>query len=198
YASLIEGFVALYEITLDEKWVMQAKKLMKYSFSHFLDVESGMFFFTSNENEKLITRNIEYRDNVIPASNSMMAKNLFWLGHFFANKNYLDKSKQMLKNVLPEINTYPSGFSNWLDLVLNFSYAFHEVVIVGNEYLQKRQMFFENYFPNVLFSGSGTVSNLPLLNNKFVNGQTVIYVCKNGNCQLPVAMVEDALDIIKN
>ncbi len=198
YASLTEGFIALYEVTLDEKWVMLAKKLMAYTFAQFWDAASGMFFFTSNENEKLITRNIEYRDNVIPASNSIIAKNLFWLGHFFADKKYLDTSKQMLKNILPEMDSYPSGYSNWLELLLNYNHPFYEVVIVGKEYIQKRNVFFGNYIPYLLFAGSAGDSNLPLLIKKFVNGSTVIYVCKNGNCQLPVTMVEDALNILKN
>ncbi len=198
YASLIESFIALYEVTFDEKWVHYAKKIMDYTYVQFQDTATGMFFFTSNENEKLITRNIEYRDNVIPSSNSIIAKNLFWLGHFFADKKYLDTSKQMLKNILPEVTKYPSGYSNWLDLLLNFSHPFYEIVLVGNEYLQKRHMFFDNYIPNALFTGSAGNSNLPLLTSKFVNGSTVIYVCKNGNCQLPVTMVVDALNSLKN
>ena len=196
YASLTDGFIALYEITLDEKWVMQAKKLMGYSFSHFFDVESGMFFFTTNKNEKLITRNIEFRDNVIPASNSIMAKNLFWLGHFFADKNYLDKSKQMLKNVLPEVNSYPSGFSNWLDLVLNFSYTFYEIVVTGENALERVAKINSYYLPNTLKAGSIIENTSPLLINRFVTFKTLIYICNDSHCELPFSDIDNALQII--
>ena len=54
-----------------------------YAFTNFYDEEKHMFFFTSKEDAKLVTRNYEYRDNVIAASNSIMAKNLFKLSHYF-------------------------------------------------------------------------------------------------------------------
>ena len=49
-----------------------------------------MFYETSIEDQLLISRNTEYRDNVIPSSNSMMAKNLFKLSHYFDNQ-YIKK-----------------------------------------------------------------------------------------------------------
>ena len=35
--------------------------------------------------------------------------------------------------------------------------------------------------------------DLPLLKNKYVDGQTLIYVCENKVCQLPVKDVSSAL-----
>ena len=38
--------------------------------------------------DSLVARSIEYTDNVIPASNSIMAKNLFKLSHYFNNEHF--------------------------------------------------------------------------------------------------------------
>ena len=89
-----------------------------------------MFFFTSNEDDSLVSRTIEYRDNVIPASNSMMAKNLFKLSHSFDNEHFRKTAITMLNNVKPEIQEYPSGYSNWFDLMLNYTSPYYEVAIV--------------------------------------------------------------------
>jgi hypothetical protein len=45
---------------------------------------------------------MEVADNVIPSSNSEMAKNLFFLGLYF--DNWLQKSKQMLTNVQQDVH----------------------------------------------------------------------------------------------
>ena len=82
-----------------------------------------MFYFTSNNDPALVARTIEYRDNVISASNSIMAKNLLRLSHYFDNQSYYNTATTMLNNVKPEINEYPSGFSNWLDLKVTHLYG---------------------------------------------------------------------------
>ncbi len=133
YAATIEAFISLYQITSNEKWLNTARDLTNYAFDNFFDEGSNMFYFTSIKDPELITRNIEFRDNVIPASNSIMAKNLFKLSHYFNNSNYLKTATTMLNNVKPEMKTYGSGFSNWLDLMLNYTNPFYEVAIVGKD-----------------------------------------------------------------
>ena len=83
YSFTIEGLVALYQASGQEQWLNKAEELMEYTIAHFYDHTSGMFFFTSNDHESLIARKMEINDNVIPASNSAMAKCLFLLGHLF-------------------------------------------------------------------------------------------------------------------
>ena len=36
-------------------------------------------------------------------------------------------------------------------------------------------------------------TQVPLLENKFVKGQSTIYVCVNKSCQLPVTKIEEAI-----
>ena len=88
YCWVIAGFISLYEVTFDEKWLLNAKQLTDYSLEHFFDEKTGFFAFTSNLDEALITTHFETEDNVIPASNSIMGKNLFQLGIYFENWYY--------------------------------------------------------------------------------------------------------------
>ena len=97
-----------------------------------------MFFFNSNSDAQLIARKMELTDNVIPSSNSSMAKGLFHLGHYLDKKEYLDISEQMLHNVKPSISQGASWYSNWLELMLHHTNPFYEVAIVGKEVEQKR------------------------------------------------------------
>ena len=197
YAATIDAFIALYEITLDQQWLEHSRNLTNYAFDHFFDDSSKMFFFTSDEDTALVSRTIEYRDNVIPGSNSIMAKNLLKLSHYFDNEAYLNTSRTMLNNVLPEMEQYPSVFPNWLDLMLNYSSNYYEVAIVGEDAKNKINELNKTYLPNKLIIGSTTENDLPLLKNRYVEGETYIYVCVNKACKLPVSEVEKAIPLIE-
>lgn len=197
YASTIDAFIALYENTLDEKWLTTARDLVNYTFDHFYDDQSNMFFFTSNEDKSLVSRNIEYRDNVIPASNSIMAKNLFKLSHYFDNTHFSKTAMTMLNNVKPEMQEYPSAYSNWFDLMLNYTNPYYEVAIVGKDAKQKIIELNSNYIPNKLIAASTSENNMPLLENRYNPDNTLIYVCVNKACKLPVSETEQAIKLLK-
>lgn len=197
YASLIDAFIALYEVSLDQQWILKANELTNYVYTHFFDTEKHLFYFTSTKDAKLISRNFEYRDNVIPSSNSMMAKNLFILSHHFDNQKYAETAVQMLKNIQAQIETYPSGFSNWLDLLLNYQSNFYEIVIVGEDAKTKTAEINKHYIPNKLIAGSSTNLKSPLLEMRYIENETMIYVCVNNACKLPVSDPEKALELLK-
>jgi uncharacterized protein YyaL (SSP411 family) len=198
YATTIEAFIALYETSLNEIYLTTARNLANYSFDHFFDDKSKMFFFTSDEDDALVSRNMEYRDNVIPASNSIMAKNLFKLSHYFNNDHYRKTALTMLNNVKPEIKDYASGFSNWLDLMLHYTNPFYEIVVIGKDTHSVISELNKNYIPNKLIAGSTSENNLPLLLNRFENNKTLIYVCENNTCKLPVQELNEAIKEIRN
>lgn len=197
YAATIDAFLALYESTLNDTWLTTARDLANYSFDHFFEEKSKMFFFTSNEDQSLVSRSIEYRDNVIPASNSIMAKNLFKLSHYFDNAHYSTTALSMLNNVKPEMQEYPSGYSNWFDLMLNYALPYYEVAIVGADAKQKITELNKTYLPNKLIAASTAENNMPLLENRYNPDDTFIYVCVNKACKLPVTEVSKAIKFIR-
>jgi uncharacterized protein YyaL (SSP411 family) len=197
YATVIDAFISLHEVTLNEKWLQIAKQLTNHTLDHFYDDSSGMFFFTSDLENDLITRKMDIDDNVIPSSNSIMANNLFKLGHYFNNKSFSKKSKIMLNNVKNKALSYPAGASNWMNLYSNYLGEFYEIAIVGKDAIKKSNQIQKKYIPNALFTGSLHKSNLPLLSNRFTTEKTLIYICRNGTCQLPKEKNSEAFKLIK-
>ncbi|WP_044404721.1 thioredoxin domain-containing protein [Lacinutrix sp. Hel_I_90] len=196
YATTAEAFIALYEVTLDEQWLKTAKALTDYTFDAFYNESSQLFQFTSKKEQALVVKTFEYRDNVIPASNSIMAKTLFKLSHYFENQYYYKVATAMLHNVKPEMSKYGSAFSNWLDLMLNYTLPFYEVAIVGKDAMAKISELNTHYLPNKIVVGSRGENELPLLKNRFSEGKTFIYVCENSACKLPTTETEEAINII--
>jgi uncharacterized protein YyaL (SSP411 family) len=196
YAHVIAAYIELYQATFNEQWLKAAKELMDYTIVHFLNKESSMFYFTSDRATNLIARKMEVLDNVITSSNSELAQSIFKLGHYYSKKTYINLAKQMLRNVNEDIEKAPSGYTNWLVLYLNYANPYYEVAISGLEAQSKLKELDRSYLPNILISGSHKNSNLPLLENKFIEDETFIYVCVNGTCKLPVETADKALDQI--
>lgn len=184
YCWVISAFISLYEVTFDEKWLRNAKKLTDYSLEHFYDTKTGFFTFTSNLDKALIASHYETEDNVIPASNSVMGKNLFQLGLYFENLYYEKVAQRMLQNMLPTIG-YPSAYSNWLDLALNYSEQNKELAICGETALEYCSQINSFYLPNVVLAGTEKVSTLPFLKDRFVANQSLFYLCQNKTCLIP-------------
>jgi uncharacterized protein YyaL (SSP411 family) len=199
YSFTIAAFINLYQVTLDEEWLNVARGLADYSLEHFHDVPSQMFFYTSDLDPKVITRKMEIPDNVIPSSNSMMAINLHKLSVYFDHPPYQEISKQMMANIAEKL--VPSGtyFSNWGILLLYHVYPSFEVVIAGSEAMEAIRSLGDHFLPHVIFAGSTqNKTGLPLLENRFVGGETNIYVCRERVCKMPVQSVEEALELIEH
>ncbi|MEX0981905.1 MAG: thioredoxin domain-containing protein [Bacteroidales bacterium] len=198
YAFVISAFIELYQATFDEKWLNEANELTGYTIKHFFDASSGMFFYSHNEHSNLISRKMEVSDNVIPASNSEMAKNLFFLGTLLYNEKYLGMAKQMLINVQNDVYQNIYFYSNWGIVEAQFISQPYEVAIVGKEYGTMRKEMDQHYLPNTLLLGGENEGSLELLQNKTIKGQTTIYVCRDKTCKLPVTTVQQALHQIKD
>jgi uncharacterized protein YyaL (SSP411 family) len=192
YCFVIDAFIALYEVTIDEKWLQNAKQLTDYCFDTFYDEKTGFFAFTSKIDAPLITTHFETEDNVIPASNSVMANNLFKLSIYFHNSYYETICMKMLQQIIPNID-YPSGYSNWLIVLMNYSEQNKELGVCGENALEYITKINENYFPNVVIAGTKSTTTLPFLKERYVENETLFYVCQNQTCSLPIANFEEVL-----
>lgn len=192
YANVIDALIALYQVTFDEKWLTWADGFLGHVQEHFYDKASGMYFYTSDEDDPLVSRKTETNDDVIPASNSVLAHALHALGLLMHNDDYRKAADQLLANIKADALKNPTWHANWALLMLKYAFPHHEVALMGKDALKTR-MDFEFYFlPNTLYAGSETESSLPLLENRFTEELT-IYVCQNFSCQLPVQDVEQAI-----
>ena len=194
YAHVICAFIELYEVTFDSEWLEKASQLTEITLKEFHDEKSKMFFFTSNSNQ-LIARKMELNDNVLPASNSVMAHNLFRLSHLYYNNEFKLIAEQMLANIYDGMEMYGSGYSNWGSLLLNIVNNYYHVSIMGNESQALNLNLLKNYLPNVLCAG-GNDLKLPVFADKKIENETIIYVCYDGTCLSPVKNIEEVIRLV--
>jgi uncharacterized protein YyaL (SSP411 family) len=192
YVFLIRSYVKLYEATFDIHWLELARKMAEYTIQHFYDKTSGMFYYTSDESEQLVARKMELTDNVIPSSNSVMADVLYRLGEYYDHDSYKELSKVMVNQISKNITKNGPYYANWANVMGMIAYQPYEVAVVGEEASKKSIALQNHYLPTVILMG-GMTENLPLLENKLVIGKTIIYVCRDKVCKMPVQDVNVAM-----
>ena len=158
----------------------------------FFEKTYGVFFYTDDRFNNLIARKAETTDNVIPSSNSEIAKNLLILGMYFEKNEYSNEAHQMLKNIKADAVKNPGFYSNWAHVMILQIHTPFEIAIVGERWKERMIEFDKDFIPGAIFLG-GENGTLPLLEDKRIPGKTMIYVCRNKTCALPVEEVKDAL-----
>ena len=193
YSYTIEAFISLYETTFDEKWIYAAKKLVDYVLLHFKGGESDFFFYASDIDEPLIARKIDFSDNVIPSSNSSLALGLFKLSRFFYDEPYEELANNMLQAIKQLAIMNPTFHSYWLNGAVNLSFPFYEVGIIGDNFESGKSKISKLFLPNIILFGGKGEGSLEILRDRYSSGKTLIYVCENRVCQLPVEDTDKAL-----
>ncbi|SMO85818.1 hypothetical protein SAMN06265379_11058 [Saccharicrinis carchari] len=183
YALLIDAWIDLYQVTFDDQWLLEAHALSEYATCHFFNEDNQLFYYTSVLDDPLMIRKSELSDNVIPASNSVMAINHFRLSKYFLNKEGYQTSLQMLKNVSGKIDSHGKYYANWQRLKLYFIHENYELVISGKGKEKARDEFLVDFNPYVFVAGQSEL--IPVARNKNCKELT-FYLCKNNSCSLPI------------
>jgi len=198
YSLLIQAFISLFEVSGDERWLKETELLINYASQHFYDEKRGLFYFSEKEEKKgVVTNHFQNEDNVIPASNSVMANNLYKLYLLQGKPAYKNDVLKMFQNVISQFSKYPMAFANWGSCMLKIVKPFYEVALIGvdaDNFLKELQSEFR---PNILWASSKTDSEIPILQGRYSKNKTLIYVCREGSCKLPVGTPEEVLELIK-
>jgi len=197
YAFTIKALIDLHQVTAEPKWLNIAHELYLYTLSNFSHDDQVCFYYTDSQFQSLVERTSEMSDNVIPASNSQMALNLFYLSVCFTKPEWQQRAMHMLSRVGNEIKNYGAGYSNWAKLSLHLHWPFKEIAIVGKDVEEKAKRLYQHGFVNTMFVLSKEQSDLPFLAHKPAQEQAKIHVCENGQCLMPVNNVEQAIQLIE-
>ena len=101
----------------------------------------------------------------------------------------------MLQNILPTID-YPSAFSNWLNVYLNFKEQNKELAICGYDIKNDLKKIQSLYIPNIILGATTLDSSVPFLKHRFEENKTLYYVCQNKSCLAPSSDFEEILNQI--
>ena len=204
YAFLIDGLIALHEVTFDALWLREAIVLGEGMVELFWDEASGQFYDTGTDHEELILRPRDVSDNAIPSGSSMAADVLLRLAVITGDSELRSRAVTALRSVRELMMRFPTGSGHWLCGLDFYLSSAKEVAIVGNPGDTETQALvsevYRHYLPNRVLVGrndgddeafAGTRRALPLLESREkIDGRPTAYVCRDYVCQLPTTEPE--------
>jgi hypothetical protein len=188
YAWLAKAYIQLYQSTFDVSWLNKAKTTADLALKKFPKENSALFLYSTDT----AFNNIELFDNVIPSSNSVFAEVLFQIGDYFQDANYTLLATKAVEQAIGPIDIEGVHLANWARVAETMNFSPYEIAITGERSLEFARELQRSSLPPSIFLG-GNKEDLPLLENKLVKNKTMIYVCKNRTCKLPVEDTKEAL-----
>jgi len=196
YALMADACFTLYQSTFDERWLRHSEALLRECLERFFVPELGVFSFTPQEENDLGISKTELIDGVIPSSNSVTAHLLFKLSHLLDHPDWEQVALDMLARMEDQIYDNGSMFAHWARLMLSQVKPFFEIAVTGKDALLLTWQMQKRYLPNAVFAASPQGSSLPIFQDRFSDSETLIYVCQNKACHLPVSKKDAALALI--
>ena len=109
YGCLANGLISLYEATFEGRYLDEAVALLEIVLEKFND-DSGLgFFYTADDQEKLIVRNKDFADSAVPSGNAIVAMALVRLGMFTGNEKYGSAAEGVMQAVAELARRYPTA-----------------------------------------------------------------------------------------
>ena len=196
YAMVAAALVALYEATLDRRWLDEARGLAEELLRLFWDEKLEGFYDTGVDHERLIVRPRNLFDNAVPCGSSVAVETLFRLAILTGESRYESAALKALRPMADLMTRYASGFGRFL-CALDFHLGPGvEIALVsppgGDGLAPLAAEVFGRYLPNRVVAGMVAgdpkgAEGIPLLQNReAVGGEATAYVCRNYACELPV------------
>ena len=181
YANEIFALLALYEATLDEIYLQQARSFCLKAVVDFYDEDQGGFFLYGKENEQLILRPKETYDGAVFSGNSAMAYNLVQLSFLTDEEDLRELAKQQLAFLSAEAEQYPAGQAMFLVALLDDIDPPEKITVVVKEKQEIADLPCRVSLDAIVRVLKEPTEEYPLKNNK-----TTFYVCRGRACQPPV------------
>ncbi|MDM7923994.1 MAG: thioredoxin domain-containing protein [Pyrinomonadaceae bacterium] len=198
YANFADGLIELFQVSGEERYLEEARRLADAMITEFWDEENGGFFFTSNDHEELIVRNKDLYDNATPSGNSVAADVLLKLAKLLGDERYERFGLTVLRLGAGMMRQHPSGFGRALATAEFYLGHVKEVVIAGPKGNGLERELWSEYrpFKVAAIAGDGE-SNLDLLKGRTpVDGKAAAYVCEGFVCKRPVTEPDELRELL--
>lgn len=208
YSFMILGLVELYEVVFDAEYLQTALDLTRVMIDHFWDNESGGFYFTPDDGERLLVRRKEIYDGAVPSGNSVAMLNLLRLSRLTGNHEYEELADKIGRAFSVQVSRQPSAYAMLMTSLYFGIGPAYEVVVVGDPDTQDtlemlkalRSRFMPSKVVILVDSGEATPAIFRLAeftkNLSAIGGSATAYVCKNQSCDLPTTEAAKMLDLL--
>jgi len=193
YAALGLAALALYELTFDDVWLAHARSLADATVRWFWDDDTGAFFDTASDHEKLVTRPRDITDNATPSGTSLAAELLARLADLLQDESMRRRATYVLETMAEPMARHPAAFGHALGVADLLVRGAIELAIVGDpasdDFRALSRAAAERYVPSLVLAGgpARNAARVALLADRPTrSGRATAYVCRNYACETPV------------
>jgi uncharacterized protein len=189
HAYLIGALLELIQSRFRMDDVSFAQTLADALLARFVDRDTGGFFFTSSDHEKLIARPKPGPDNATPSGNGVAALVLQRLGHLLGEARYLDAAEGALRAFYPQMQGHASAFAT-LCRALGESIVPPAIVVLRGE--EGEVQAWAHSMSNAYRPGAMVIAlpnglrGLPEILDKPQRAGVNAWVCRGVNCLPPI------------
>jgi len=202
YASVIEGFLALYQATFAERWFVAAQALTDVMVQRF-HRSAGGFYDTSDDHEALLVRPRSLHDSPTPSGNSLAATVLLKMAAYTGDGRYTRYAEETLGSATRLVTRAPMMFGQWLSALHLAESGVAELAVVGDLSSPVARDLLSvagsSYRPDLVVAArpSGTRSALALLEGREPDAGAVAtaWLCRGSTC-LPPTSDPDELSVL--
>jgi len=199
YAFYSEALINLFSVESKPYYLQRAIEYTNSMIEHFWDANTNDFFFTPDDNEKLIVRTKNHYDLAIPSGNSVAASNLIKLYYYTQNEDYLVKADQMIKGMSKPATGNPFGFGQLLSAIyLRLKTPMEISIIKRGDHSELGNYLNRKFLPNAITailkeSDLSDLEMYPYFKNKSNNNKDkeFAFVCKDFTCSLPINTIDE-------
>ncbi len=188
YAGVAWALALAFEAVHDRRYLDASRGLADQILQRFSDAETGGFFDTPIDHEKLITRPKDLFDNATPSGNSLAAGLLLRLAILFGDERFATEGTHAVEAVFPLAERYPNGLGFLLGVAEWRAGAPREIALTGDpgdeRFRALRRVVGETYLPHHVLVAGGKVEDLPLMADRAAD-KVMAYVCEAYACQEP-------------
>ena len=191
YACVAEGFLALHQVSADDRWLERAGVLLDDVLARFRDSESGGFFDTADDAERLVLRPQDPSDNASPSGWSAAVGALLTYAALTGSEVHRVAAEESLAALVPLVAQHPR-FAGWGAAVAEaWLDGPREVAVVGNPAdpataALRRAAVLGTAPGAVVVTGPPGAAHPLLAGRGLVGGAPAAYVCRHFVCDLPL------------
>ncbi|UYQ93042.1 thioredoxin domain-containing protein [Chitinophaga horti] len=196
YAYVIRALIALQEVTGNLFYIRRAKALATFVEAAFGDEEGIYFYYTATGQTDVIVRKKEIYDGAVPSGNAVMACNLLYLSIVFDEQSWANRATGMMSGLAQTAVRYPTSFGVWAALLMQLVLGTKELAVVGPEYAQRMNEINQRFIPfKVLLGSPRSEADMPLLQGREQENETLIYLCEHYSCVKPVKYISEIFNL---
>ncbi|MDW0273099.1 MAG: thioredoxin domain-containing protein [Nitrososphaeraceae archaeon] len=202
YAFYTEALINLFSVDSKSYYLQRAIDYTTSMIDHFWDNETNDFFFTPDDNEKLIVRTKNHYDLAIPSGNSVAVSNLIKLYYYTQNQEFLSKADHMIQRMSKPAAGNPFGFGQLLSAIyLRVKTPIEISVIKQDGHSGLGNHINRRFLPNAITaivnqSALSELEKYPYFKGKLSDknnnsSKEFAFVCKDFTCSLPITTIKE-------